>query len=561
MWFPATRRFFQIVFVVTRHVIAHCCGHLISRISWLSRWFPNTDMEKPDRLRHILEEELGGSFIKLGQMLSLQPDILPVEYCQALYNLLDHVHPVPYDEIVRVFREETGLTPDDVFDEFDSTSLASGSIGQVHVAWKNGKKYAVKVQRPDTQTNFARDIKLMNGMASIANTFRLSFIQWIIDPLSEFAKWTGQELDFRREAQYLRLLGRNAVGNPNECVPAVLDELSSRRVLVVEFLGGITLMDHIRRRPTDDPAYEHQLDEIGFVPDTFAENIIDNFLGDAFNSGNFHADLHPANLMVLRDNCVGYMDFGIVGQLSVTSRHRLVSMTLAYARHDMDSMFEHFIAVSSCNDDSDPEAFRTGLKKLSESWYKTDHGEAKLQITTTTVMLDMLTLSRRTRILPQRDVVLYIRASIAIDGLVRQFAPDFDVANHLAIACRRYLTSHARKTLLSHDTLLNWSRASTAIMNTGAFRVAGFLERMAREHHGSQRGTIQPTHGEELAAHRRQVFQLTAFVGVLTWLLARTPPPMEFGINLFTAQIVILGYALLLLGQTLMKTRQDTAHV
>ena len=135
------------------HAVAHYARPVVLRFGWLARRLPPTELTGPERLRRVFED-LGGSFIKLGQMLAMQPDILSMEYCNALYDLLDHVSPVPVGEIARVIREETGRSPEQLFDRFEPVPLASGSIGQVHVAWHGGRKLAVKVQRPDAQVQF-----------------------------------------------------------------------------------------------------------------------------------------------------------------------------------------------------------------------------------------------------------------------------------------------------------------------------------------------------------------------------------------------------------------------
>jgi ubiquinone biosynthesis protein len=139
-------RVLQIIYVLTQHGLAQYAPGIIRRIPWLRQRLPSTELTKPERLKVVLES-LGGSFIKLGQMLALQPDILPFEYCYALYSLLDRVHPIPSDQIEEVFREEVGQYPSDVFDTFDSKPIASGSIGQVHVASHNGTLFCAARKR------------------------------------------------------------------------------------------------------------------------------------------------------------------------------------------------------------------------------------------------------------------------------------------------------------------------------------------------------------------------------------------------------------------------------
>src|SRR4029077_4214576 len=135
-----------ILLVLLGHAAAHYARPVVLRIGWLARRLPPQGLIGPERLPTIFAD-LGETFIKLGQMLAMQPDILPANYCNALYDLLDHVSPVPAGEIARVIREDTGRSPEQLFDRFEPAALASGSIGQVHVAWQGGRKLAVKVQR------------------------------------------------------------------------------------------------------------------------------------------------------------------------------------------------------------------------------------------------------------------------------------------------------------------------------------------------------------------------------------------------------------------------------
>src|SRR5262249_48451043 len=156
----------------------------------------------PERLRRLLED-LGGSFIKFGQMLALQPDVLTLEYCDALFDLMDRVPPFDFSAVERTFLEEFGKRPDELFDRFDQRPLASASIGQVHVAYANGVKYAVKVQRPDATLSFTADIALMTLCGALIRNLRLKRLYWMLEPIGEFTTWTLDELDYRIEERYL----------------------------------------------------------------------------------------------------------------------------------------------------------------------------------------------------------------------------------------------------------------------------------------------------------------------------------------------------------------------
>ena len=490
------RRILQIVYVAATAILAHCFEAACKRLAFFKFaiwWSPLTG---PKRLKTCLEQ-LGGSFVKFGQLLALQPDILPMEYCEELYNLLDRVKPIPFDQMQGVFREEIDKDVFEVFDQFDSDSIASGSIGQVYKAVYRGHQVAVKIQRPDTISGFERDIRLMKTVAWLIETFNLKPVEWMVPPLTEFAEWTLEELDFRIEARYMQQMRQNSKHNDNERIPGIVYRLTKKRILVIEFLDGVTLLDHMRKSNSKDRVHDAFLQDIDFDADEFAINIIDNFLGDSFNHGVFHSDLHPANLMILgkesrkNQNSVGYLDFGIVGVISPFSRKNLVSITLAYARRDLESLCESFFEVSSMTKESRPDLFRTGIQELAQRWYQGSEDDPKLKTTTTIVMLDMLKLSRKAKIWPQRDVIKYIRSAIAIDGLIRQFAPQFDVGTHLANSCKRHLASHARQQMFSHDSLINWASSTTELAKTGAFRVGALFQSLADNNQHVQRKSSQ----------------------------------------------------------------------
>jgi ubiquinone biosynthesis protein len=531
---------------------------LVQLLAWsLDRWrrrLGRAALSAPERLRRVFEE-LGGTFLKLGQMLALQPDILPPAYCDALFDLMDRVPPFGFAEVERIVREELGGTPDELFDRFARRPLATASIGQVHRAALAGRDLAVKVQRPAVESEFRSDLRLLRmGMRLIA-VWRLRRFEWLLDPLTEFVAWTREELDYRYEAHYAECLRANAADNPAERVPALVAERSTRRLLTVEFLAGTTVLDYLRARAERDPGDRATLERVragGFDPDTFARNVVDNFLGDAFRHGIFHADLHPANLMILPGNVVGYIDFGITAVLSPYSRRHLVALTLAYTRGDLDGMCDAFFKVSSFAAGADPGAFRAGLKRFTAEWYGGDARGVRLRKNFTLVMLDMLNLSRSTGILPERDVVKYIRSAIAIDGLITRFAPGFDLGRHLAAVCERYLRLAARQALWSDSRWLDWAGAGTHLLHDGAFRAAAALERLSAAGPPAAAGS-RPRRGDPGAALDGRALRLAAIAFGAAVLMSAghgAAAPAALGANLFTAETLLFTLSLALLVRT-----------
>jgi len=548
-FWPSLRRLAHITRVVVRHALAHALGALVGRWPRLARRLRVSPVGGPERLRMMLEE-IGGTFIKFGQMLALQPDIISLEYCNALFNLLDRVTPFPPAEVERIFVEELGARPSELLDSFEERPLATASIGQVHVGRVGGRTVAVKVQRPSVEVDFAGDIRLMEATIRLIKRLRLRCLYWMLEPTGEFLAWTHEELDYRCEARYMERLRRNARGNAHERVPEVFWRFTTRRTLVTEFFEGETLLAYLRALERGDDHVFERLRASGFEPDLMARHIIDNFLGDVFRHGMFHADLHPANLMILPANTVGYIDFGITGTISRYSRQNLVALTLAYTRGDLEGMCEAFFRISVFDSDRSPDRFREGLRVFAETWYEADGRERRLRKNFTLVMLDMLRLSRRTGVWPERDVVKYIRSAIAIDGLITRFAPTFDLGRHLQTVCDRHLRWSARRAMFTYDSILDWAISGGNVMRDGPLRAAAFVERLAAGEVEAQASLVTSDGRGEESLRRRAVQLGAAVFAVALVAAAATGEGATIGVNLFTAELLFVGAASALLLRT-----------
>jgi len=282
-----------------------------------------------------------------------------------------------------------------------------------------------------------------------------------------------------------------------------------------------------------------------FDRDRFARHIIENFVGDAFRHGVFHADLHPANLIVLPGEVVGYVDFGITGVLSGFSRRHLVALTLAVARADVDAMADAFLKLAASDAHSDPDLFRRSLADVSRSWYEGEGSRTVLTRNFTLVMLDMLVLCRKSGILPERDVIKYIRSAVAADGLITRLAPRFNVGRCLQEACEALVTEELRRTLLSPDTFAGAITASRRLLESGAARAAVALRRVAD---GEVTAFVAETAAPDPDTRRRQrTIRLAGLVVALVGLLEWVGGPAHAGLNVMTITTALTGLALLAL--------------
>ena len=405
-------------------------------------------MSGPMRFR-VLLEDLGGSFVKFGQVLAVQPDLLPPGYATQLLDLLDRVAPVPTDVVRQTLAAELGPAAARLT-SMDPEPLATASIAQVHVANLDGQRVAIKVQRPGIEQQFRSDVRMMMVLLGIVRLLRVRPLYWLDEPIREFAGWTDEELDFRREARHLSLVRRQSMGRKGVRMPEVVMGLTTRRVLVTEYLDGVPMATYMRARETQDAdwhAMDARLRSTGFDPGMFGRQIIFNFTHDSFYHGLFHADLHPANLLILPDNVVGYVDFGITGAIGPYARTWLAAMTLALVRRDIDDLHRSFLKLVVPRKDANPLAFRAGLDKLADSWYG-GSGGTRLRKPAALVMIEMLALSRETAMLPEREVVKYIRSVMTVDGVVHRFAPDLDLGHEIEQASIATLNAQSGRQLV-----------------------------------------------------------------------------------------------------------------
>lgn len=541
------KRLAWILRVLVRHAMA---AQVIPRLRRFAPWLPESQLPGPERLR-VLFEDLGGTFLKFGQMLALQPDILEVEYCDALFDLLDRIEAYPFSEAERVCVEELGSKPEEIFDTFDREPLATASVGQVYVATLEGKKVAVKIQRPNIEIEFSNDVRLMVLAMGLIRALRIKRLQWMLRPTREFVSWTREELDYRNEAGHSEELRRHAVDNPAQHVPAVDMRYTTRRTLVVEFLEGVTLIEYLRARAEGDEVRLRRLTPAGFDSVRFAGNVVSNFLGDAFQHGIYHADLHPANLMILENNVVGYLDFGITGLMGRYSRRHLLAMTLALARGDVETMKVEYQKITGREAGADRQALRAGLDSLAEGWYEQRAGQRRLRANITTIFNDILNLSRQTGFLPERDIVKFIRSSIAIDGLMSRFDPQFDLGLHIGESCARFLTWQARQEWVSADRLQDFGSAGGRLLLDGPVRASQWLERLADPGRAAAEAPPAGDAGEDDAVLRRRCRVLALSMVGAAAFFAAAGEPAPVGANLWTALVLFMTAAGLALASSL----------
>jgi ubiquinone biosynthesis protein len=276
------------------------------------------------RLRKVLEE-LGPTFIKLGQMLSLRPDIIPYEFCKEFEKLQDNVPPAEFTGIKGVLENEFKKPLDTVFKDFPETPLASASLAQVYEVKLNHKKAIVKVQKPGLREMIEADLEILEFLANLIDK-HVSEAR-IYDPrglLQEFKTYITKELDFNNESINIEKFRYNFLGDEKVYFPLVYRHLCSDKVLVIEKVSGVKISDL------------EGIEALGLDKKKLVRVFVDCVLKQIFIDGFFHADPHPGNVFVLEDGRISFVDFGIVGRLDEDSKFRLVDVLIASFEKDVD---------------------------------------------------------------------------------------------------------------------------------------------------------------------------------------------------------------------------------
>lgn len=394
---------------------------------------------RPVRMRSAFER-LGGAWIKLGQMLAMRFDLLPPEYCDELIKLLNAVPPFSYSDVAGIVSQELGAAPEEVFRSFEQRPFASASIGQVHRATlQSGEHVAVKVQRPRIREIMKADIELMYTVTGLLDWTHLFGATRSRDVIDEFARWTADELDYLVEARQSVLLYEHARDEPLERVARVYRGYTTSRVLTSELLEGIPLVDIVNAVRAGDAAYLRRLEADGYNIQSIVRHLDWNMLNQVYVFGYFHADLHPANLYVLPGNAIGYVDFGVVGELPDNVRESLTrySWLLFYA--EVASAVRELMRWLAPTAETDTVAAHRQLVRVHEAFLfeiaEVDRGANGVAPARrrenanpySRLALDILQTVRRNQLTMSPSIVAYLKMLMTLGMLRHQLVADYDL--------------------------------------------------------------------------------------------------------------------------------------
>ena len=311
------------------------------------------DDEIPVKLRLMLQD-LGTTFIKLGQLLSTRPDVVGDRIADELANLQDDNPAITYDQVKEIVERELNGNIDDLFKEFKHEHLATASIGQVHEATLiTGERVAIKIQKEGITDKIDLDLRILKYIANRADKFN-SNLKKINLPgiMEEFDRSIHKEIDYNNEFMNMQRIEMNFVDNPSIHIPATYPEYCTSKVLTMEFIDGTKLND----------VYESTSDE--FDKKLLAKNVLDSYLQQLFIDGFFHGDPHPGNVMILEDNVVCYLDLGMMGFFDEKFKKDLSEVVLLFMDQDVDGLINQLMYMDILDYDIDTSSLRRDLNDL-----------------------------------------------------------------------------------------------------------------------------------------------------------------------------------------------------
>lgn len=371
-------------------------------------------------------ESLGLTYMKLGQYLASRIDLLPEEVCGELTKLLERATPVPFEQIRCVVEFEFRRPLEEAFSEFRREPVATASVAQVHEAYtRSGRHVAVKVQRPGIETLFQADIRNLGRLAAIIDTFSSGTIS-MRELLGEFAKWTAGELDFTLEGRTADLLRRDCP--PFGTVPRIYWDLTTPRVLTMEFIDGISLA---RMFDLIDSGEEAELERMypGLDLSQAAENLIYIVMYQSFVTGFFHGDPHPGNIFVRGDNSIVLLDCGISGELRDQQREYLAAHIENLGLGDVDASFHYYAKQLTVTEETDEKAFERDGKAILLRWLQSATSPTATRQDRHVARYggEMLKLVKRHHVRISTDTLLFWRALEALSATANRLRGHFDL--------------------------------------------------------------------------------------------------------------------------------------
>jgi len=366
---------------------------------------------KPDELAADLEA-MGPTFVKLGQVLSSRPDLLPEVYLQSLARLQDDVKPFAFEEVQKIVEDDLGVRLSKAFSRFDPQPIAAASLGQVHAAaLRDGREVVVKVQRPGIAEQIASDFEVLKDMAAmLAKHTEIGRKHRLDEMVEEFRVSITEELDYEREAQNLRAVGENLAEFPKIRIPQPIDDYSTRRVLTMEYVRGakITQISPVARLEVDGCE--------------LADELFRAYLKQVLVDGLFHADPHPGNVFLTEAGEVALLDLGMVGHTTPDMQEALLKILTAVSEGRSEIAADTVIRISQADPEFDPVPFKRTIGRVIAS----QQGRGLQKINVGQTLLEVTSTAANSGIYVPSELTMLGKTLLQLDEVGKVLDPSFD---------------------------------------------------------------------------------------------------------------------------------------
>lgn len=434
------------------------------RIKWLRSNKPVVETTRWEKVR-MAAEELGPTFIKLAQILSNRPDIIPEELVREFEKLQDRVPPFEFAKAKAIIEKETKRKLEDVFEEFSETPMASASIGQVHRAkLRTGEDVVVKVQRPLVRDLIEQDLSIIKeGVRRMDRYLKKQGVLNGEEVVRVFERAISKELDYRNEARNIERFRSTYKHRTDFYVPKPYREFSTDRVLIMEFMKGCKITD------------VKQLREWGISPARIVEKGMDIYLSQIFEYGYFHGDPHPGNILVNEEGTIILLDFGMVGQLMKKDKYAFAGIFIAMSRHDAREMAAQMRKLAVEDNITDMRQFVYDLNDLIEDYAYLDVGESSIQ----DVIQRLQKVMYDYHITVPGGVFIIFRAFAILEGIGKKMHPNFKTYEFIRPYGQRLLTEQLKPENLAHEASERLSNM-TGFLNSFPIEVRGILQKISK---------------------------------------------------------------------------------
>lgn len=364
----------------------------------------------PVKFRMILED-LGPTFVKIGQIMSTRQDLFSQRYCKELMKLRSNATPMPFSVVEQIIEETYGDTFYDSFESIDETCLGSASIAQVHAATlKSGKRVVLKIQRPKIYEWMERDVALLRKAVKVLNLSDI--VSSVVDldmVIDEFWYTAKQEMDFTNEAKFAKRFKEEYSDCKFIDAPTIYDEYTHKNILVMEYVDGIEIDD------------TKKLKELGYDPSEIADKLAFNYISQIIENGFFHADPHSGNLRI-RENQIVWIDFGMMGQLNVNEREIMKAAVRAIALKDTQKLVDCILMIGNVKKEIDYTAFCNDMEKFMNQYLSVPYA----QMDVARLIQDMFSICHVYSISLPKGISMLARSMMTIEGTLTALDPNMN---------------------------------------------------------------------------------------------------------------------------------------